>query len=136
MSHRRARALARRLRGRLGEEDGYAGTVIAYPAVIVLCLAIVQFGLYYAATNTAQAAAWTAYQQARTYQATTGDGTTAGMQLLGAGSLLHDGRIAITRTATEVTVTTTGTAVMILPGLPLPAVTRTLSGPVERWIPK
>lgn len=136
MRRRRAGLAARRLSARLREEDGYAGTAIAYPAVIVLCLAIVQFGLYYAASNTAQAAAWTAYQQARSYEASVHDGTTAGMQLLQPGSLLHDGHITITRTAAEVTVATTGTAVTILPGLPLPPVTRTLSGPVERWIPQ
>jgi hypothetical protein len=124
-----------RLRVRLGEEDGYAGTAIAYPAVVVLCLAIVQFGLYYAAENTAQAATWTAYQQTRAYQATAADGQAAGQQLLDGGSPLTGGRIAITRTADTVTVTTTGTAVTILPGLPLPPITRTLAGPVERWIP-
>lgn len=125
-----------RLTARLQEEHGYAGTAIAYPAVVVLCLAIVQFGLYYAAENTAQAATWTAYQQARTYQATIADGRAAGRQLLDGRSLLTGGRIEITRTADTVTVTTTGTAVTILPGLPLPTVARTLTGPVERWIPR
>lgn len=135
MLRQRTRTLAR-LTARLKEEDGYAGTAIAYPAVIVLCLAIVQFGLYYAAQNTAQAATWTAYQQARAYRASVADGQAAGQQLLDGGSLLSGGTITIIRSADTVTVTTTGTAVTILPGLPLPAVARTLTGPVERWIPR
>ena len=131
----RTRSVVRRWQGRLAEEDGYAGAAIAYPAVVVLCLALVQFGLYYAATNTAQAAAWTAYQQARVYGGTAADAEAAGMQLLGSGSLLAAGRITITRSDVEVTAVTTGTAVTILPGLPLPLVRRALTGPVERWVP-
>lgn len=135
MPRQRTRPVTR-LTARLKEEDGYAGTAIAYPAVVVLCLAIVQFGLYYAAENTAQAAAWTAYQQARAYHASAAAGRAAGLQLLGGGSLLTGGQIVIIRTADTVTVTTTGAAITILPGLPLPPVTRTLTGPVERWIPR
>lgn len=126
----------RRLRDRLREEDGYAGTAIAYPAVIVFCLALFQFGLYYVASNTAEAAAGTAYQQARAYQSTPAAGIAAGEGLLGTGSLLHDGDVTVTRDATTVTVTVTGDAVTILPGLPVPQVVKTLTGPVERWIPR
>ena len=126
----------RRVRDRLREEDGYAGTAIAYPAVIVFCLALFQFGLYYVASNTAQAAAETAYQQARAYQSTPADGIAAGQGLLGRGSLLHNGDVTITRTATTATVTVTGDAVTILPGLPVPRVVKTLTGPIERWIPR
>ena len=88
----------RTLRDRLREEDGYAGTAIAYPAVIVLCLALFQFGLFYVASNTAQAAAETAYQQARAYRATPADGVAAGRELLGPGALLRDGNVTITGT--------------------------------------
>ncbi len=126
----------RRLRDRLREEDGYAGTAIAYPAVILLCLALFQFGLYYVASNTAEAAAETAYQQARAYQATAAGGITAGQGLLGPGSLLHDGRITITRTAAQATVAVTGQAITILPGLPVPPIVKTLTGPTERWVPR
>ena len=125
-----------RLRDRLREENGYAGTAIAYPAVIVFCLALFQFGLYYVASNTAQAAAETAYQQARAYQSTPADGVAAGQELLGPGSLLHNSDVTITRTPTTATVTVTGDAVTILPGLPVPQVVKTLTGPIERWIPQ
>ncbi len=121
---------------RLREEDGYAGTAIAYPTVIVFCLALFQFGLFYVASNTAEAAAETAYQQARAFQATPDAGIAAGQSLLGPGSLLHHGRIAVTRTAVTLTVIVTGDPVTILPGLPVPQVVKTLTGPVERWIPR
>lgn len=126
----------RTLRDRLREEDGYAGTAIVYPAVIVFCLALYQFGLFYVASNTAQAAAETAYQQARAYQATPADGVAAGRELLGPGALLRDGNVTITRTATTATVTVTGDAVTILPGLPMPPIVKTLIGPIERWVPR
>lgn len=124
------------LRDRVREEDGYAGTAIAYPAVIVFCLALFQFGLFYVASNTAQAAAETAYQQARAYQATPAEGVAAGRELLGSGALLRDGNVTITRTATTTTVAVTGDAVTILPGLPIPPIVKTLTGPIERWVPR
>ena len=34
------------------------------------------------------------------------------------------------------TITVTGNAVTILPGLPVPPITKTLTGPTERWIPE
>lgn len=126
----------RTLRDRVREEDGYAGTAIAYPAVIVFCLALFQFGLFYVASNTAQAAAETAYQQARAYQATPTDGVVAGQELLGPGALLRDGNVTITRSTTTATVTVTGNPVTILPGLPIPPIVRTLTGPIERWVPR
>lgn len=128
-------ARARRLLRRLGSEEGWAGTAIAYPAIVVLCLAIFQFGFYYLAGTTAESVADLTYQQARSYHATDADGIAAGTVALTANrALLTGGHTTITRTPSVVTVTVTGHAFVLLPGLPLPMIQRTRSGPVERWV--
>jgi hypothetical protein len=48
---------------------------------------------------------------------------------------LRDAKITITRTADTVTVTVTGRVATVMPGVELPPVTSTLTGPVERWVP-
>ena len=75
-------------------------------------------------------------QQARSYHATNADGIAAGTAALTTNrALLTGGHTTITRTPTLVTVTVTGHAFVILPGLPLPEIQRTRSGPLERWVP-
>lgn len=134
--HTLAPARARRLLGRLRSEEGWAGTAIAYPAVVVLCLAIFQFGFYYLAGTTAESVADLTYQEARSYHATDADGIAAGAAALVTNrALLTGGHTTVTRTPTIVTVTVTGHALVMLPGLPLPEIRRTRSGPVERWVP-
>lgn len=129
-------ARSRRLLRRLRSEEGWAGTAIAYPAVVVLCLAIFQFGFYYLAGTTAESVADLTYQQARSYHATDADGIAAGTAALTANrALLTGGHTSVTRTPTAVTVAVTGHAFVMLPGLPLPEIHRTRSGPVERWVP-
>jgi hypothetical protein len=131
-----ARPRWRRVARMLSSEEGWAGTAIIYPAVVVFCLALFQFGFYYLAGTTAQSVADITYQQARSYQATDTDGTTAADSALAASrALLPSGHTTISRTATTVTVTITGQAFVILPGLPLPTVVRTRTGPIERWVP-
>lgn len=126
--HRAAAALA--------SDDGWAGTAILYPAVVVFCLALFQFGFFYVAGTTAQSVADLTYQQARSYQATDADGTDAAdTSLTSNRALLTSGHASIVRTSTTVTVTITGQAFVILPGLALPTVTRTRTGPIERWVP-
>ena len=87
------------------------------------------------ANNVAQAAASTAYNSARLYDASTEDGVNAGnAALTQAGTILTGTNVTVQRGAETVTVTVTGTAATLLPGLPA-TVTRTVTGPTERWVP-
>lgn len=129
---------ARRIVARLRrEEDGYAGTIIAVPVVIVFTFALFQFGLYYLGGEVAQAAAYNAFQQVRSYHAVDSDGVDAFHATLEANQgLLHDATVQITRPdADHVTVAVTGHPWAFLPFLPMPPINRTQTGPVERWVP-
>lgn len=129
------RARLGRLRAALAREDGYASDIILYPAVLVFVLALGQFALYYLGEQIAQGTAVVAYQQARSYQATDADGIAAGDAFRAANDpLLQNTSININRGATTVTVTVTGTPLTIL-GLNLPQISRTETGPIERWVP-
>lgn len=120
----------------LRRQDGYAGTPIAFAGVLLLTLALLQFGLWYIGQTAAQAAADNAYQQARSYQATDADGVKAAdASLAGNKNVLRDPAVAVARTAQQVTVTVTGRPVILVPALHLPPITVTRAGPVERWVP-
>ena len=136
MASIRARLL-RPLRRMGRDERGFetAETVIVLPALLLLILAIVQGGLWYHGTSLVQAAAANAYEAARLYEATSADGVNAGTATADqAGGMLTDVNVNVDRTATEVTATVTA----ITPGL-IPCVnttvTKTITGPVERWVP-
>jgi len=135
------RTALRRCRGALArlrhDESGYAGTVIALPIVVIFVLALFQFGFYYLAGEVAQSAAYNAFQQARSYQATDADGIAAGNAALDANAgLLRDPSIHVEHpSADRVSVEITGQPFALLPFLPMPPVTRTLTGPQERWVP-
>jgi len=125
-----------RLRRRLRREDGYAGTAIAFPAVLVLVFVLFQFGFWYIGQTVAQAAAENAYQQGRSYQATNQDGVDAGNASLKTnGGLLQDTQVVVTRGTDTVTATVTGHAFIMIPYLQLPPITVTLTGPIEKWVP-
>lgn len=125
-----------RLKRRLRQEDGYAGTAIAFPAVIVLVFVLFQFGFWYIGQNVAQAAAENAYQQGRSYQATDQDGVAAGNASLATnGKLLENTNVVVTRGTDTVTATVTGNAFIIIPFLQLPPITVALTGPIEKWVP-
>jgi hypothetical protein len=127
---------ARNLWARVAREDGYASEIIILPGIFLLLFAALQGALWYLGSNVAQTAAVAAYTNARAYQSTTGIGQTAGDQIIsGMPGFLQNPDIQISRTPTTVTVTITGTAESLIPGVQLPAVTRTVTGPVERWVP-
>lgn len=123
-----------RLRAALAREDGYASDAMLFPAVLVLVLILIQFALYYLGEQIAQGTAVVAYQQARSYQATDSDGVAAGESFSAANEpLLQETNITIVRGATTVAVTVTGRPLTIF-GLPLPQISRTETGPIERWV--
>ncbi len=126
-------AIARRLRS---DERGFASSAIIAPTIFLVLFAALQFALWYQGTNVAQNAAVAAYNDARAYQSTAGAGQSSARQVLEqSGGFLQDSNVAVDRTGDTVTVDVTGQAVSMIPGVQLPAVHRTITGPVERWVP-
>jgi len=119
------------------DERGFetAETVLVLPMLLLLILGIIQGGLWYHGTNLVQAAAVNAYEAARLYNATSADGVNAGNATADqAGGMLTDVDVTVTRTATEATATVTATTPGLLPGVNT-TVTKTITGPIERWVP-
>jgi Flp pilus assembly protein TadG len=126
-------AIARRLRT---DEDGYAASAIIAPVIFLLLFTALQGALWYQGTNVAQNAAVAAYNDARAYESTTGAGQASARQVLDqAGGFLQHSNVTVNRSADTVTVDVTGQAVSMIPGVQMPAVHRTITGPVERWVP-
>jgi hypothetical protein len=127
---------ARCLWAAAAREDGFASEIVILPGIFLLLFAALQGGLWYLGSNVAQTAAVAAYTNARAYQSTISAGQTAGGEIInGMPGFLQDPQVDVTRTATTVTVTITGMAESLIPGVQLPPVTRTVTGPVERWVP-
>ena len=110
--------------------------VIVFPAVLIALLFIVQAALYFMAHNLALAAAQQGADVAREYNSTDGAGSAAALSLIrqdGSG-MLETERAVATRTGTTVTVTVSGQAWSLVPGLP-GTVTETVQEPIERFVP-
>jgi Flp pilus assembly protein TadG len=127
---------ARRRRSERGQgRDSGAVSVelaLATPLLGLLLLSVVQFAMWAHAVHLAQAAANSGVQATRAYRATTADGqraTTALVQQL-AGSTLTDPDVSCERGATSATVTVSGHAIAVIPGLHLPVRAR-VTAPLE-----
>lgn len=132
----RARARLRALARGLSREDGYSAAPIVIPAILLLVFAGVQGAIWYQGASVAQVAADAAYDAARSFDAAPNAGQLAGERMLAElDGYLDGGAVRIERTATDVTVTVSGTPRIIVLGLPLPAIERTITGPIERWVP-
>lgn len=131
------RARLRRTLCATRDECGFetAETAIVLPFLLILIIGIVQGGLWYHGTNLVQAAAVNAYESARLYQATTADGVNAGNTTADqAGGMLTDVTVTVTRNGNDVTATVTANTPGIIPGANT-TVTKTITGPIERWVP-
>lgn len=139
MTHSILRTRLRAIRRALHREDGIEsvpGATIIMIGLMLFFFTALQVAFWYVGQNIAQVTANTAYQQARSYQATNEDGIAAGQQIIAAhAGELNQSQVDVTRTADTVTVTVTGRPASILPGLLLPPITKTLTGPIEQWIP-
>lgn len=108
--------------------------IVAIPVVLLIIFGIIQGVVVLQANNLAQVAASSAYETARLYDATTEDGIAQGNATLSqAGTTLSGTEVTVQRTAETVTVTVTGTAPSLLPGVPIP-ISRTIIGPTEKWV--
>ncbi len=133
------RALARIHALRTAQGAGERGSmsveaILIVPAFLLIFFGVVQGVISLQANNVASAAATVAYNSARLYDATTADGVTAGnTSLTQAGTILSGTQVTVQRTAQTVTVTVSGTAATVIPGV-TSHIERTVSGPTERWV--
>ncbi len=110
--------------------------VITMPALLLIVLAILQFGLWAHAQHVAQAAARDGAETARAYGGTdqaARDRAAASLHRLGP-TILRDPKVEIDRAPDEVTVTVSGNATSILGLFSFPVHER-VRGTVERFVP-
>lgn len=116
-------------------EKGATSTEVAVlmPVLIALVLVPFQVGLWWHATQVANAAAQEAVDAAQVADADETDGIDAATWLLDRAGNLQGRHITVTRSADTVTAQVTGTAPRLLFDW---AVTATATAPVERFIPE
>ena len=108
--------------------------VLAFP-ILVLTFIVVQAAFVFYARSTALAAATQGANAARAYNAPPNAGVNRANDFLSrVGGGLRSPSVAFSSTSTGVTVTVTGEAQTIIPGLRF-NVTQSASGPVERFVP-
>ena len=125
------------LRHRPADDRGAVASelVIAVPVLLLLVLTVVQFAVAEHARHVAQAVAVHAATTARVQGGTGAGGEAAGRQLLQQlGTTLTGATIEVRRDTDRVTVTVTGSAETVVPGVRLP-IRITSSAPVERLNP-
>ena len=122
---------------RRGQDQGLTSTEVAVlmPVVIALVLVPFQVGLWWHASQVADAAAREAVDVAQVEGATEADGVAAARRFLDAAGNLTDPEVTVTRTTDTVTVEVTGRAPKLLPGYDW-QVTSQAVGPVERFLPE
>lgn len=117
-------------------ENGSVSTevVVAAPALMLLILMAVQFGLWYHASNVARSAAREGVRAARVEGATALDGEVEARDFLAqlGGAIDDEPEVSASRDLEVARVEVRGTAVSIVPGIRLP-VRAVSESPVERW---
>lgn len=110
--------------------------VLIAPALLMMMMAIVQFGLLAHARNVAEQAAQEGAASARRFDGTEASAKTDALKyltLLGSQTL-KDRDVVVNRGAQNATVTITGKVLTLVPGLDL-HVQESSTGPVERYVP-
>ncbi len=122
----------RRLRSERG--DATVEAVLAVPVLLLLVLLVIQFGLYYHAAHTAEAAAQEGARAARVDGASADDGKTRARTFMAdaAPTLVRDVTVIATRNAETARVEVRGVVHAIVPGLDL-SVRAEAESPVERF---
>lgn len=124
----------RRLRDERG--DATVEAVLAVPVLLLLVLLVIQFGLYYHAAHTAEAAAQDGARAARVEGASAADGVDRARTFMAdaAPTLVDDVTITATRDTDTARVEVRGVVHAIVPGLNL-TVHADAESPVERFRP-
>lgn len=110
--------------------------VLIAPALLMMMMAIVQFGLLAHARNVAEQAAQEGAASARRFDGTEASAKADALKyltLLGPQTLT-DRDVVVNRGAQNATVTITGKVLTLVPGLDL-HVKESSTGPVERYVP-
>ena len=111
--------------------------VLTAPALLLMLMLIIQFGLVAHARSVARSAAEDGAAKARVFNgsATTAEAATnTELDDLGP-TIIANRSVEVSRTDTTATVTVTGTVISLVPGLSFD-VHETSSGPVERFVPQ
>jgi Flp pilus assembly protein TadG len=124
-------------RRRRRRDDSGAGSlelVLVFPALLLLILAIVQFGLWYEAEHAAIAAAQQGAQAARVRGGTAAAGQRAAAEFLhvAAPTLVEQPGVSVTRSSTTAQATVTGFVESLIPFVHL-HVSAHSSAPVEAF---
>jgi Flp pilus assembly protein TadG len=124
--------MTRRLREERG--DATVEAVLAVPVLLLLIMLVIQFGLYYHAAHTAEAAAQEGVRVARTEGASATDGQRRAEDFMAdaAPTLVDDVTVIATRDADVAHVDVRGTVHSIVPGLNL-TIHAEAQSPVERF---
>ncbi|MFF4344763.1 TadE/TadG family type IV pilus assembly protein [Kitasatospora sp. NPDC001540] len=130
------RELARRLRE--GEERGDASieTTIVFPFVLLFTVMVVQAVMWYYAREVAQTAAREGVVAARTYGSNAAAGVARANEAavrLGGSALRSPHASSSGSSATRITITVTGQAQSLVPGVSGFSVSQSASAPVEKW---
>jgi len=125
------------MRTRRFGDYGLTSTELAVlmPVVIALVLTPIQIGLWWHASQVADAAAREAVDAAQVEGAGEADGREAAERFLTAAGNLNAPTVTVTRTTETVTVEVVGRAPRLIPGLDW-QVTSVAVAPVERFIPE
>lgn len=105
------------------------------PAVLLLLFLSIQVAMYSVARSVALNAAQEGLTAARGYNGSAAAGSARAQDFVtrAGGDLLTDTHVSVTRTATQATVTVTGSSLSLVPGLHW-QIRQSATGPVERWI--
>ena len=108
--------------------------VLVFPALLLLLMLIIQFALWYHASDLATAAAQDGTRAARVQGATASDGAAEANQLLDqtGRSILQGRQVVVERTADMTRVQVRGTCIELVPFLHLP-VRAVAESPTERF---
>ncbi len=108
--------------------------VVIFPVVLLLIFGAVQGAIHYHARNVAQAAAAEAVTAGSVLGGTeSGAEAAAETFIASAGDgILTTAAVRVQRTGTTITATVEGRSLNIMPGIPTPAISQTVSGTVER----
>ena len=122
----------RRLQGQRG--DATVEAVLAVPVLLLLITTVIQFGLYYNAAQTAQAAAREGVRAARVEGGTALDGQQRAAEFMAtaAPTLIDDVNVVAIRDADTARVDVRGVVHSIVPGMTL-TVHAAAESPVERF---
>ena len=131
----RAVLRAMRTRARAARGEGAVEFAVIAGPLFVFTFLVVQAGLVLYARSVALGAATQADSAARAYQSNTGAGIDKANQFLdrAGGGLLRDTQVTVTSDAGGITVTVSGHAPSLIPGVSFP-ISQSAIGPQEGWI--